>query len=193
MSSADGSRLIVGLGNPGPRYAKTRHNFGFMVLEAFAKKLGWPLKGGVFKKDLTASGVYEGKKLYLLLPMTYMNLSGEAVGKLARYRKIDPTNVMIVVDDVDIPFGTCRMRASGSSGGHNGLKSIEQCLGTRNYPRLRMGIKNKMPKQQALEDYVLEPFSKEEQQELPRLIEDGVNALEDWLEGAALPNNERTL
>ncbi len=167
----------------------TRHNFGFMVVEAFAKKQGWTIKGGILRKDLTASGTYGGQKLYLLLPMTYMNLSGESVGKLMRFRKINLENVMIVVDDADISFGTYRVRGAGSSGGHNGLKSIEQCLGTRNYPRLRMGIKNKMPEQQTLESYVLEAFSKQEQQILPQLIEDGVKALEAWLCGAALQNN----
>lgn len=191
MSSADDSRLIVGLGNPGVRYALTRHNYGFMVVKAFAKKHGLEIKKGVFKKDLSASGMYRGQKLHLLLPMTYMNLSGEAVGKFARYRKIKSDHIMIVVDDVDIPFGTLRVRKAGSSGGHNGLKSVEYSLGTKDYPRLRMGIKGEMAERQSLESYVLETFSKEESEKLPKLIEQGVEALEMWIEGKT--QNERGL
>ncbi|MCH9619221.1 MAG: Peptidyl-tRNA hydrolase [Chlamydiales bacterium] len=153
-----------------------------MVVEAFAKAEGWQLKGGLFKKDLEVSGMYGGRKLFLLLPMTYMNLSGSAVKKFTDYRKIPLTNLMVVVDDADLPFGTARMREAGSSGGHNGLKSIEKALGSQEYPRLRMGIKNGMLEKQSLESYVLEKFSKEEQQKLPEQIEHGVHLLRLWLD-----------
>lgn len=181
MSSAGGSRLIVGLGNPGPTYAKTRHNYGFMVVTAFAQKHGLRLKGGLFRRDLTASGVCEGKRVTLLLPMSYMNLSGPTVAKSVGYNKIAPHDLLVVVDDADTDFGSMRIKPSGSSGGHNGLKSIEAALGSQNYPRLRMGIRNKRKATQTLESFVLEKFSEEEQQELPELIDHGVVLLELWL------------
>ncbi len=181
MSSEDDSRLIVGLGNPGARYEMTRHNFGFMVVRAFAKKQGWSWKRTLRFNGELASGSYSGAKLFLLLPMTYMNLSGNSVGKFARYHHIELTNLMVVVDDVDVPFGKVRLRPKGSAAGHNGLTSVQQNLQTQEYPRLRMGINGEFSREKPLEDYVLENFSATERKDLPQLIEKGVDLLECWI------------
>ena len=178
--------LIVGLGNPGPKYEKTRHNLGFMVLEAFARKQGVNLKSGLRIDGKLGSGMTADKKVYLLKPSTYMNLSGTAVRKAVQYYKIVPNHVLIIVDEVYLKFGTMRLRASGSAGGHNGLKSIEACLGTPDYPRLRMGVGPQEGDltsglEKALEDYVLANFTFSEQVQLSQVVDNGVSVAEAWL------------
>lgn len=132
-------KLIVGLGNPGPEYAKTRHNAGFMTLEKLAQRHGLT---GV--KHKFHAGVLEGfihqKKVMLMQPMTFMNRSGLAVGEAASFYKFDPTDILILVDEIALDVGQIRLRGAGSPGGHNGLKDIERVLTTRDYPRLRIGI-----------------------------------------------------
>lgn len=181
MSSADDKRLIVGLGNPGTLYEKTRHNYGFMVLEAFARVCGWSWKRSWRVKGRVASGLVGERKVLLLLPQTYMNLSGGAVAHMMRVQGISPANLMIVVDDVAIPFGTMRMRPQGSSGGHQGLVSVEASLQTQAYARLRMGIGNEQLGRLPLEAFVLSRFQPDEEAKLPGLIEEGVTLLKDWL------------
>ena len=183
------SRLIVGLGNPGLQYAKTRHNFGFLVVKAFAKKHGWNFKKVRLLQGELASGSYGEEKLYLLLPMTYMNLSGQAVRKAVEDYEIsfrDGCSLMVVVDDVYLKSGKLRVRPKGGCGGHNGLESVEQHLKSQDYPRLRMGVGAKDLPEEAhrpkLENYVLGKFTKPERQELETVIARGIEVLETWLD-----------
>ncbi|MFN0064811.1 MAG: aminoacyl-tRNA hydrolase [Chlamydiales bacterium] len=183
----EGSLLIVGLGNPGEKYAKTRHNLGFMVLAMFAKRRGWTFKKGWRIKGELAHGMYNGKRVVLLKPTTFMNLCGPAVRKTASYYKVPLSRSMVVVDDVYVNFGCLRMRTKGSTGGHNGMKSIEEELHSQEYPRLRMGIGPKEGvtvegKDQYLADYVLERFNSEEESQLSTFLDRGVTLLECWLD-----------
>ncbi len=131
--------LIAGLGNPGPRYAQTAHNFGFDVCHLLADRHAMVFGASRIARGHVAQGVIHGQKVFLLLPTTYMNLSGEAVAPLARYYRIEPGHVLGVCDDVAIPWGRVRLRAGGSCGGHKGLRSMIQHLGTDQFPRLRIG------------------------------------------------------
>ena len=144
--------LIVGLGNPGPKYELTRHNIGFLTLDRLAGQ-----KGEVFEVSRLAevsSVKHKGRTLYLIKPTTFMNLSGKAVNYWLQELKIPKENLLVLTDDIALPFGTLRMRAKGSSAGHNGLKNIEQLTGGQNYPRLRMGVGDDFHKGQQV-DYVL--------------------------------------
>lgn len=171
--------LFAGLGNPGPQYEMTRHNIGYLVIQNFARRLGWSLKEDRRFNAYVAKGVVENHTVHLLLPLTYMNLSGNAVRRYVDYFKIPLASEVIVTDDIALPFGQLRLRNMGSSGGHNGLKSIEACLGTSHYKRLRMGIGH--PGEKMLVNYVLEAFSSTEQQELPTFIDRGVEVLQRLL------------
>ena len=133
------SWLVVFLGNPGPRYAGTRHNAGFMTADAFAREKGLRIDRLRFR---ALTGVCElgGEKVLLMKPQTYMNLSGEAAAQAARFYKIPPQRVIVVSDEVSLPIGKLRVRARGSAGGHNGLKSVIACLGTEDFPRIRLGV-----------------------------------------------------
>lgn len=171
--------LIVGLGNPGKAYDETRHNIGFQVLKAYAQK-----KGLVFRETTgfvgeLAQGRFYEKKVVLLLPLTYMNSSGEAVSVCSRYFEVASESLLVVCDDIALPFGALRLKAQGSSGGHNGLKSIEQHLGTQEFPRLRVGIGEK--KGEILTEHVLGKFTAEERKDLPEIIERSIEAIELWL------------
>lgn len=168
--------LIVGLGNIGEEYRDTRHNIGFMVLDKLAEK--WGLTWAIDRLGDTAEGKYRGKQVILLKPSTYMNLSGKAVRFHLDKHKLDPKQMMIITDDLALPFGKLRMRPTGSDGGHNGLKSINALLNTQNYPRIRFGIGNEFAKG-GQADYVLNPFSTEEFDAMPPLIDkclDGIVA-----------------
>lgn len=146
--------LIAGLGNPGPQYAKTRHNIGFMVLDLLIARLNpAPVKKEAFKGEL-----YKSSSLFLLKPMTCMNLSGESVAKVAHFYQIE--NVIVVYDDMDLPFGAIRFKHGGGSGGHNGLKSIDACMGS-DYVRIRGGIGKPAIKSEVV-NYVLNDFSPQE-------------------------------
>lgn len=173
------SLLFVGLGNPGSQYEMTRHNMGFLVLKEFAKKQGWVLKQDRRFNALTVKGIIEEVEVHLLLPMTYMNLSGTAVKRYLDYYKFPLTRLFVVTDDVALPFGQFRLRSSGSAGGHNGLKNIEALLGTSDYSRVRIGVG--YPGEKVLADYVLERFSSSEQQDLQKVINRGVSVLERLL------------
>lgn len=160
--------LIVGLGNIGPEYQDTRHNIGFNVLDAFAKA-----SNTVFE-DRRYGAVTEvklkGRPLILLKPGTYMNLSGKAVSYWMQKEKIALEDLLVLVDDLALPFGTLRLRGQGSDGGHNGLKSINDCLGTTNYARLRFGIGNEFARGQQI-DYVLGEWRKEEMKYMGKLLD----------------------
>ncbi len=159
--------LIVGLGNPGAKYENTRHNIGFKVVEALAKELE-----GSFSPDKLADVArvkYKGRLLVLIKPTTYMNLSGKALNYWMQSEKIPVENVLVITDDIALPFGKLRMKGKGSDGGHNGLKDIQQVLNTGNYARLRFGVGNDFhPGQQA--DYVLGEWKPEEQSGLNERI-----------------------
>ncbi|MCI5581542.1 MAG: aminoacyl-tRNA hydrolase [Phocaeicola plebeius] len=160
--------LIVGLGNIGDEYRDTRHNIGFMVLDALAKASNIVFKDGRYGATATLS--LKGRQLLLLKPSTYMNLSGNAVRYWMQQEKIPLENVLIVVDDLALPFGSLRLKGKGSDAGHNGLKHIAATLGTQNYARLRFGIGNDFPKGAQI-DFVLGAFGEEDRQKLPERLE----------------------
>jgi PTH1 family peptidyl-tRNA hydrolase len=176
---ASSSYLIVGLGNPGEEYEKTRHNMGFLAVGALARKWGWSFKKSSKFKGVLAKGKIDEKNVFLLLPETYMNLSGEAVRLAVDYFQIETGHLLVVVDDVDIPFGEFRLKEHSGSGGHKGLQSVEMYLEGSAYPRIRIGIGNR--KEGSLEEHVLTPFSQEEARELPRILGEAVELIELWL------------
>jgi len=160
--------IIFGLGNIGQEYAATRHNIGFMVADALAKQEGASFD--IDKHAFVTEIKYKGRSILLVKPTTYMNASGKAVNYWLTTQKVPVENSLVLVDELALPFGTLRMRGQGSHAGHNGLKDIEAVLGNNNYPRLRFGIGNDYPKGRQV-DYVLGEFTKDEQIELPQLIE----------------------
>ena len=160
--------LIAGLGNPGPKYELTRHNFGFLVLDQLADK-----QGCTFVADRHAEKAefkHKGKSVHLIKPTTFMNLSGKAVAYWLQQLKIEKKNLLVVVDDIALPFGTLRLRTKGSSAGHNGLKDIEATLNGQDYARLRLGVGDTFHKGQQV-DYVLSNFTQDEFKAIPPLIE----------------------
>ncbi len=172
--------LIVGLGNPDSQYAGTRHNIGFMCVENLAQKHHINGKTERKMEAIVGLGTIEGKKGLIAQPLTYMNLSGNAVIRLVQFYKIPLNQILIAYDDTALPFGKIRLRAEGSAGSHNGMKSVLEVLGKQNIPRLRIGIGNPPPKWD-LADFVLAPFTPEEQAELPKIVEASVKAIELWI------------
>ena len=160
--------LIVGLGNIGEEYRNTRHNIGFMVLDALAKASNLVFKDGRYGATTTLS--IKGRQLILLKPSTYMNLSGNAVRYWMQQENIPLENTLIVVDDLALPFGSLRLKGKGSDAGHNGLKHIAATLGTQNYARLRFGIGNEFPRGGQI-DFVLGHFNEEDMQAMPERLE----------------------
>jgi PTH1 family peptidyl-tRNA hydrolase len=181
--------LIVGLGNIGREYEDTRHNIGFMILDALAKA-----SNIVFDVNKRYGAIAEmklkNKRLVLLKPSTYMNLSGNAVRYWLQKEKIEPANLLIVVDDLALPFGALRLKQKGSDAGHNGLKHIQETLETTQYNRLRFGIGNNFP-QGAQIDFVLNPFAEEEQKRLPERIETACEMIKSFcLAGIEITMNQ---
>ncbi|MDR3180993.1 MAG: aminoacyl-tRNA hydrolase [Prevotellaceae bacterium] len=169
--------LIVGLGNIGEEYADTRHNIGFMVLDAWAKA-----SNAVFTPQRYAARAdikFKGRTFILIKPSTYMNLSGKAVNYWMQAERIPVENVLVIVDDLALPFGKLRLRPDGSDGGHNGLKHINETLGHQNYARLRMGIGNDFLKGQQI-DYVLGVFDESERNALPELLTRAADAIKSF-------------
>lgn len=154
--------LVVGLGNPSAEYAKTRHNTGFLALELLAGSLGVKIERERFRAQ-TGTASYHGKKLILLKPQTYMNASGLAVEPAAHFYKVPPERVLVLFDDISLPVGRVRVRASGSAGGHNGLKSIICELGSSDFPRVKIGVGDKPHPDYDLADWVLSVVGKDEQ------------------------------
>ena len=174
--------LIVGLGNPGREYARTRHNAGFMVLDRIAAswKASWTSERK-FEARIAKAG-RDSRNILLCEPQTYMNLSGEAVGEIASYRKIPAARLLVTVDDADLPFGEIRLRPGGSSGGHHGLESIEQHLGTRDYARQRIGIGRDNPGVRQIAGHVLSQFRPDEQELLEKVLQKACEQIECWLD-----------
>lgn len=172
-------KLVVGLGNPGAKYRGTRHNVGFEVLDRLADR-----HRAVFDaapvEALEARWRLDGDAVMLAKPLTFMNLSGEAVGGLVRFYRIDTADVLIVCDDVNLPLGRLRVRATGSEGGHNGLRSVAQHLGTIDYARLRIGV-GRGDERRDLADHVLSRFEPEEQTGVTSAIDRSADAVEDWV------------
>lgn len=169
--------LIVGLGNPGDTYVKHRHNVGFQSVKYLADRHGLSF-GEKQSKARIASGTIRGQRVVLAKPFTFMNGSGEAVAPLVRWHKLDPQRELLVVyDDLDLPFGTLRIRTNGSAGGQNGMKSIIQQLGTQEFPRLRVGI-GRPPQGWDPRDYVLGNWSREQTEQLPELYARVADAVE---------------
>lgn len=173
---AGGCRLIAGLGNPGKRYEYTRHNIGALVIKAFVQRYSRALTREEKLKALATHFCVEETLLHLVVPTTYMNESGIAIRRYLSYYRLTVADLVVVVDDVALPFGSLRLRQGGSAGGHNGLKSIEGELSSREYARLRLGV-GAPPPGQELGDYVLASFSSEEMGKLPEILSKAVAAL----------------
>jgi PTH1 family peptidyl-tRNA hydrolase len=166
--------LIAGLGNPGRKYRKTRHNIGFMVIDEMAESYNTGFKS---QKPAEIAGVQiNGNTAYLVKPMTYMNESGLAVRSIKEYYNIAPENVVVVYDDIDLPFGRLRIRGQGGSGGHKGVSSIINHLGSNEFTRVRIGIKPDHPVKDVVQ-FVLSPFSRQERKNLEETIAKAVNAV----------------
>jgi len=172
--------LIVGLGNPGERYAKTRHNAGFMVVDCLASVLGvdWQRE----KKFSAKVARVEAQRLILCKPLTYMNLSGKSVGALMSFYQVPMNRLLIVVDDADLAVGGVRMRLKGSSGGHHGLESVSQRLGSTEYARQKIGIGRDDPGRREIVDHVLGDFSPGEFAVMQKVFERARNQINCWLE-----------
>jgi PTH1 family peptidyl-tRNA hydrolase len=166
--------LLIGLGNPGREYANTRHNFGFMLIDRLAVRLD-ARSMKVQSKAIVMDARHQKRKLILAKPQTYMNLSGQSVQGLVNFYKIPNTNLMILSDDLDLPFGTIRIRASGGPGGQRGLSSILEKLGTQDIPRMRLGI-DRPPGRMDSADYVLQNFPKNELQSLSEILDRATDA-----------------
>lgn len=176
MAETQQKLVVIGLGNPGKRYSHTRHNFGFLVAEELATALGLTLKDDKRFQSMVAKGRLDETEIHIVLPLTYMNLSGEAVRQYMDFYKLTAAEVVVVCDDTALEFGQLRLRPQGSAGGHNGLRSITAHLGTENYARLRMGIGCKVDLQ-SLADYVLSDFSAEETASLDQHVKSGAAVL----------------
>ena len=175
--------LVVGLGNPGREYERNRHNIGFRVLDELARRCEARFDQTKSKGKLAVAR-RDGRPLYLLKPQTFVNLSGRSVGPVARFYKIPMDRLLVVCDDIDLPFARIRIRPSGSSGGHNGLKSIMEALGNRqDFPRIRIGVGRPLHVREVVVEHVLEDFSVSEEKELAPVIEDAADAVELILGG----------
>lgn len=171
----DNSWLIVGLGNPGPEYAKTRHNVGFRCIDLLAEKLGAKIDKARFQ-GLYGQTVYKGNRLYLLKPLTFMNLSGRSVLQLSSFFKIPPQRIVVLFDDISLEPGRLRVRPDGSAGGHNGIKSIIAELGSQDFPRVKIGVGAKPHPDFDLADWVLSTFSAQDEKALAVSLDNAAQA-----------------
>ena len=166
--------MIAGLGNPGPGYKNTRHNIGFKVINLWGDDLDIPLKGRRFQSR-NALTRYEGKRIFLVRPLTYMNLSGESIRACVDYYGIQTENVLVVHDDLDLPLGKIRVAKNGGAGGHKGVMSLVQHLGTKKFPRVKVGI-DRPRYRESVENFVLSPFYKDERKIVEEVIRMAVQA-----------------
>ncbi len=171
--------LIVGLGNPGAEYERTRHNLGFMLIDRLAAEANATVKRSECR-SYVGNAQIENERVMLVKPQTFMNLSGEAVGCLQQKYECDASSLIVISDDLALPFGTIRLRERGTAGGHNGLKSIISALGTNEFMRLRIGIQPEHPLNDA-KRFVLDEFAKVEKESLPEVLESGAQALRSVL------------
>ena len=179
--------IIAGLGNPGRKYEVTRHNAGFLCMEMLSDKLDVKLKKLRFK-SLTADAIIAEHRCLLMMPQTFMNLSGEAISEAAAYYKIPPEKIIVIFDDISLPCGSLRIKRKGSAGGHNGIKSIILQLNSDNFPRIKLGIGEKPHPDYELADYVLSNFNKNEAELMKQAMSQACEALEyivrDDIDGA---------
>lgn len=172
-------KIIAGLGNPGPRYRNTRHNLGFMLLDRLAGRLG-----ADFDKEkhqgLIARATWRGEKLLLVKPLTFMNRSGDCLARVCRNAIFDPADLLVAVDDINLPLGKLRLRAGGSAGGHNGLKSIIERVGSPDFHRMRMGVGDDR-RNDALSGHVLSTFAPDEREPVAESLERGTEAVLLWV------------
>ena len=173
-----GLKLLVGLGNPGREYQATRHNLGFQVIDYLAKQLNLSWQKEKFK-GLYTTGIYCQQKIILLKPLTYMNNSGECFREFVNYWKIPLENVLVIYDDLSLPLGNFRYRQQGSSGGHNGVKNIIECLSTQHFPRLKIGIGSCL--EILWKDWVLQKFTETETREIKKMLPELINWLLEWI------------
>lgn len=171
--------LIAGLGNPGPDFRQNRHNVGFMVIDALSTALNIPIQR-VELRALVGKGILDGERMILAKPQTYMNKSGLSVASLVRFYKIPLEQLLVVHDDLDLPFGTLRLRPFGGTGGQRGMESIVAQLGTRTFPRMRVGI-SRPPGRMDPADYVLHNFDPDQQALLPELLERAMSAIRKFI------------
>jgi peptidyl-tRNA hydrolase, PTH1 family len=193
-------KVIVGLGNPGREYAGTRHSVGFEVIDRLAARVGWIARAEEFDRLARsrfdglamdgAAGSGQEQRLLLLKPMTYMNRSGGAVRAAIDFYRLEPAQVLVVLDDLALPVGRIRLRSGGSSGGHNGLRDIEQALGTNGYPRLRIGI-DPPPQFVPGKDYVLGRFTEAQRQAIEPALDHAADAAMVWIEQGIEPAMNR--
>lgn len=176
--------IVVGLGNPGPKYDWTRHNVGFLVVDELADRANIPVQR-VKYKALTNTTKLGGKSVLLMKPVTYMNLSGEAVGQAARFYKVPPERVLVISDDVSLPQGKLRIRRSGSAGGHNGLKNIIAHLGTDQFPRVKVGVGNKPRPDSDMAAWVLGKFTGPDKEAMKAAVKKAADAVTCLIEQGA--------
>lgn len=189
MPSPQDRHLVVGLGNPGPRYAGTRHNAGFFVVDLLAERLGARFKAHRGRADVV-EGRLAGLPVVLVKPKSYMNESGGPIVSMARFFKVPVERIAIVHDDLDLPYGTLRLKRGGGDGGHNGLRSASSALGSKEYARVRFGI-GRPPGQMDPADYVLREFTTAERKDLPYLVDRAADAVEALLaDGLETAQNE---
>ncbi|WP_069366483.1 aminoacyl-tRNA hydrolase [Salisediminibacterium beveridgei] len=172
-------KLAVGLGNPGKKYERTRHNVGFEVIDRVSDQLGIPLDQSKFKGIFGTTRTAQGK-MTLLKPMTFMNLSGESIGQLAKYYDIPPEDILVIYDDLDLEPGTIRLRSKGGHGGHNGIRSTMDHLDSKNFNRIRIGIGRPEPGK-TVTDHVLGRFSPDDRTAVDGAIRQAADAVESWL------------
>lgn len=180
FASSGFDMMIVGLGNPGLQYEETRHNIGFMAMDALCKKYGCECKKMKFSAYM-GDAVIGNKRVLLLKPLTYMNNSGSAVGEAARFYKIAPENILVMFDDISLEPGTVRIRRKGSAGGHNGIKDIIEVLGSDNFPRIKLGVGAKPHPDYDLKDWVLGKFKAEDKEKVEASLETAVKAVNELL------------
>ncbi|MCH3951702.1 MAG: aminoacyl-tRNA hydrolase [Acidaminococcus sp.] len=178
-------KLVVGLGNIGPEYEGTRHNIGFMVADELARRWNasedWRKADNAWYLEQRAP-----EKVFLIKPTTYMNRSGGAVWDFVSFYHIVPEDVLVIQDDMDLPVGTLRIRRKGTSGGHNGLKSIERALGSQEYPRIKIGIGHPVHEEQAVISHVLHRFEGEDKETIENLVRKAADVVEDWMHGSTV-------
>lgn len=179
-------KCIVGLGNPGRKYKRTRHNVGFMIIDELLDRYKWKLNQNKFKGKYSLEH-YNGERVILLQPQTYMNLSGESVKELTNFYQIKTEDILVIYDDIDLPTGKIRLREKGGHGGHNGVRSVIDQLDTKDFKRLRIGV-GRPPGSMTVVDYVLAPFPKKEQEDVNLSIKLAADACENWINTSSFAN-----
>jgi PTH1 family peptidyl-tRNA hydrolase len=173
-----GVKVMIGLGNPGKKYEDTRHNAGFLAIDKISEKWAIPTQQNKFRA-LVGEGRIDGEKVLLVKPQTYMNLSGESVAEVLKFYKLVPDDLVVIYDDLDLPCGQLRLREKGSAGGHNGIKSIIQHVGTQEFKRIKIGIGRPEPGR-SVSDYVLQPFSAAERSVIAEAVSFAAEAAAMW-------------